>query len=159
MSHVDFYDTICDIVGTTTERDNPDGAFPRRGKSIADLIGWSDRPRADEQARSNSLCYIISAVQSAHERCISSRHDRDLIAVAFAGSPHTQICIAPMPVAAPVSFGRKSELLDAVQGWLNSQCPHHGIMLKANKLSVGNGHQEINFLRDAVLRLTFDRRE
>ncbi len=34
ISHVDVYDTICDIVGATTERNNPNGAFPRRGESL-----------------------------------------------------------------------------------------------------------------------------
>lgn len=45
ISHVDFYDTICDIVSAPPEvRDNPDGAFHRRGKRFACNIGWSDRP-------------------------------------------------------------------------------------------------------------------
>lgn len=43
ISHVDFYDTICDIVGAPPEvRDNEYGSFPRRGESFAYNIGWSE---------------------------------------------------------------------------------------------------------------------
>lgn len=49
ISHVDIYDTTCDIVQAPPEvRDNEHGAFPRRGASFAYNIGWSDRPRADQ---------------------------------------------------------------------------------------------------------------
>ncbi len=49
INHVDFFDTIADIVGASpSERDNEYGRFPRRGASFAYNIGWSDRPRADQ---------------------------------------------------------------------------------------------------------------
>lgn len=46
VSHVDFFDTICDIIGATpTQRDNGDyGRFPRRSVTFADAIGWGDPP-------------------------------------------------------------------------------------------------------------------
>ena len=54
ISHVDIYDTICDIVGATTERDNPNGAFPRRGESFAYNIGYSE----EQGARDITVCSL-----------------------------------------------------------------------------------------------------
>ncbi|MCL4196677.1 MAG: sulfatase-like hydrolase/transferase [Phycisphaerales bacterium] len=49
INHVDFFDTIADIVGASpSERDNEYGDFPRRGASFAYNIGWSDRAGADQ---------------------------------------------------------------------------------------------------------------
>ncbi len=57
ISHVDIYDTICDIVGATTERDNPNGAFPRRGESFAYNIGYSQI----EETRDITVCSLGNA--------------------------------------------------------------------------------------------------
>lgn len=49
ISHVDFFDTIADIIEAPEAiRANPHGNFPRRGKSFAYNIGWSDRPHTHE---------------------------------------------------------------------------------------------------------------
>lgn len=40
--HVDFFDTICDIIAAPENvRDNPLGDFPRQSMSFADSIGWA----------------------------------------------------------------------------------------------------------------------
>lgn len=52
VSHVDFYNTICHIIGASDEqKNNPLGKYPRRSMSFADSIGWSDRPCTDVWAR------------------------------------------------------------------------------------------------------------
>ncbi|MCL4197221.1 MAG: sulfatase-like hydrolase/transferase [Phycisphaerales bacterium] len=49
ISHVDFFDTIADIIEAPEAiRANPHGNFPRRGASFACNIGWSDRAGADQ---------------------------------------------------------------------------------------------------------------
>ncbi len=57
ISHVDIYETICDIVGATNERDNPNGAFPRRGESFAYNIGYSQI----EGTRDITVCSLGNA--------------------------------------------------------------------------------------------------
>lgn len=70
-----------------------------------------------------------------------------------------------MPSGNPVSFGHSSSLLTVVQGWHNQSMANYGVLLKAHRLdpSVGGdlliGDQHLHFARDAVLRLTLDRRE
>jgi len=41
ISHVDFFDTIADIIGASdAQRNNPHGDFPRQSVSFADAINW-----------------------------------------------------------------------------------------------------------------------
>ncbi len=55
ISHVDFYDTICDIVqAPPAVRDNEYGFFPRRGESFAYNIGYSQI----EGARDVTACSL-----------------------------------------------------------------------------------------------------
>lgn len=84
-----------------------------------------------------------------------------IIAIPFDELPAAKVRVSPMPEGTPVSFGHNAALLSAVSGWLDSET-HYGIMLKTNKLLypyVSPGNQGVNFLREAVLRLTFDRTE
>ncbi len=81
-----------------------------------------------------------------------------IIAIPFDELPEAAIRVLPMPSGTPVSFGHNADLLEAVQDWLQTPTSHYGIMLKAEKLTtVANGDQEVNFMRQAVLRLTFKR--
>lgn len=82
-----------------------------------------------------------------------------IIAIPFDELPAAQVRVLPLPQGTPVSFGHNAALLQDVQDWFESPGSHYGIMLKAGDepLDLPNGDQEINFLREAVLRLTFQR--
>ncbi len=92
---------------------------------------------------------------------ISLRPDRDLIAVTFAGSLHKQIRIASMPVGNPMSFGHSEALGTLAEGWAKQTTANYGVLLKAKRLGAGSnmlpGDQHVHFLKQAVLRLTFER--
>ncbi len=86
ITHVDFYDTICDIIGAPSNiRDNPLGDFPRQSMSFADSIGWAapnSLPR-----RSYSLLSLGDA------RFNTNTHTYDQIQrVAFVSDRYKLIC-------------------------------------------------------------------
>ncbi len=68
-----------------------------------------------------------------------------------------------MPVGAPVSFGHSEALGTLAAGWAKQTTANYGVLLKAERLGAGSnmlpGDQHVHFLKQGVLRLTFDRRE
>ena len=62
-----------------------------------------------------------------------------------------------MPQGTPISFGHSADLKDVVAGWYNTPSTNHGVVLVAEELDGLAGDRHINFLRDAVLRLTLVR--
>ncbi len=71
ISHVDFYDTICDIVGAPPAlRDNPNGDFRRRGVSFAYNIGYSEI----EESRDVTACSLGNADTGQQEWRVAIVH-------------------------------------------------------------------------------------
>ncbi len=66
-----------------------------------------------------------------------------------------------MPVGAPVSFGHSEALGTLAAGWAKQTTANYGVLLKAQRLGEGAntlpGDQHVHFLKQAVLRLTFER--
>ena len=76
--------------------------------------------------------------------------------------PPSGIRGVPMPSGVPVSFGHNDALLSLVQGWRAQTTPNYGVLVKAERLGGFEplpGDQHIHFLKEAFLRLTFDRQE
>lgn len=62
-----------------------------------------------------------------------------------------------MPEGTPISFGHSQELPSVVADWATTPSTNHGVVPIAEELDGLAGDQHINFLRDAVLRLTLVR--
>lgn len=82
--HVDFFDTICDIIDAPANvRDNPLGDFPRQSMSFADSIGW---------AQPNSLPrrqYSLLSLGNAH---LVNNQWEQIQRVAFVSDQYKLIC-------------------------------------------------------------------
>lgn len=82
--HVDYYDTICDIIGAPGNvRDNPNGSFPRQSMSFADSIGW---------AAPNSLPRRQYSLLSLGDAIFQNGNYQQIQRVAFVGEQYKLIC-------------------------------------------------------------------